>query len=541
MSETIKTSDNEIDALALLRLCLKKWYVFAIAVGVCCTLTLLYYLQAEPQFKTSATLLLRSQNTTSALSGISIGGFTAADLMGGASDIENEMEIMRTRQLLGQTIEELGMRTITKRQIGWRKIEQYSNSPLLITAPESFGSNMRGSLKVEVKKRSDGTYKLWFKRKVERTTTRHKCETTNLSAVETPWGIFSFTELPENIVIPEEDDGTYHVYFYVASLKSRIEQMQKELTIGATSKKTNAIELSYTSGSPRKNEALINCLIKLYNIGEQIENTTRSNKSATFFAMRMNTTKQELLALEQQIERYKKEHNIADIATQAQITLATSSEYEKQIAATDIEYNLVLFIEEYLQTAKDGDLIPNNTGVSDEALGKMMAQYNELVLKYLRMARSTNATNPIIDQTLVEIRLMRQNILQTIGNLKESLTITKRDLQAKKRTYEKQINQVPALEREYTALLREHEIKQAVYVRLQQQYELALLQESSDIDEMRTIDPAYTFNIPVKPKLKVLLVVSFVLGLFVAGGILYCQEVLFAKKEEEEPSAETAC
>ncbi len=541
MAEKIKISDNEIDVLALLRLCLRKWYLFAIAIGVCCTLAVLYYLQAEPQFKTSATLLLRGQSATSALSNISIGGFTAADFMGGASDIENEMEIMRTRQLIGQTIEKLGMRTTTKRKIGWRKIEQYGTSPLLMTTPEDFGNKMRGGLQVEVKKRSDGTYKLWFKRKVERTTTRHKCETTDLSAVETPWGIFSFTELPENIIIPEEDDGTYHVYFYVASLKSRIEQIQKELTINATSKKTNTIELSYTSGSPRKNEALIDCLITLYNAGEQIENTVRHNKSATFFAMRLNITKQELIALEEQIERYKKDHNIADIATQAQITLATSSEYEKQIAATDIEYNLVSFIEEYLRKAQDGDLIPNNTGVSDESLGKMMTQYNGLVLKYLRMERSTNATNPIINQTLAEIRLMRQNILQTIGNLKESLTITKRDLQTKNRTYEQQINQVPVLEREYTALLREREIKQALYVRLQQQYELALLQESSDIDEMRTIDPAYTFNLPVSPKLKMLLVASFVLGLFAAAGVLYCQQVLFAKKEDNEPSTETAC
>ncbi len=541
MEEKIKTSDNEIDVMALIHLCLRKWYLFAIAVCVCCTLAVIYYLRAEPQFKTSTTLLLRDQSPSSALSNISnisIAGFSAADFIGGGSNIDNEIEIMCTRQLQSQTIESLGLRTTIRRQLGWRKIEQYGNSPLLMTAPAEFGPNMRGGMKVEVKKRDDGTYKLWFKRRVEHTRTRYKCETADLSAVETPWGVFSFTELPENIIIPnKEEDGTYHVYFYLSSLKSSLESLNDAISITATSKKTNTIELSYTSGSPRKNEALLNRLIDFYNASEQTENMLQSGKSVKFFAARLVDTKHELLDLEQQIERYKEEHNIADIATQAELTLTASSEYEKQIAATDIQYNLVSFVGEYLKNAHDDDLLPSNTGIDDKSLSGLMMQYNELVLKYLRMNRSTYATNPILDQTLTQIRLMRQNILQTIDNVKESLIITKRDLRAKNSTYEKQIEQVPSIEREYTALVRECEIRQAVYVGLQQQYELALMQESSDIDKMRVIDPAYTFNKPVSPKLKILLVAAFMFGCLIAAGIIYCEQTIFAKKEEEEAVA----
>ena len=536
MAEKIKTQNDEIDVMALLRLCLKKWYIFAIAVGVCCVLAVAYYMTAEPQYKTTATLMLRSQDMTSPLANISIGGFTAADIMGGGRNVDNEIEVMRSRELLRQTIESLDMRTISKRKMGLRKIDQYGKSPLLMTCPEGFDSAMKGSLKVEVERCDDGQYKLWFKRKIKRSTERYKCTAADIASVETPWGIFHFAEQKENIIMPNADDvtdSTYTMFFYVANIKSRIDKMSEELNIASVSKKNNAISITYTSGSPEKNERLINRIIDLYNLGEQSDNTHVQGQSARFLATRLSQSKQDLLDIEQDIEDYKERNNIADIQVQAEINLTTTSEYEKQIAAADIQYNLVSFVEDYLRNASDDDLIPNNTGINDESLGTMMANYNSLVLKYLRMNRATNATNPIVDRTLNEIRLLRQNILQTISNVKESLVITKRDLKAKSKRYENQVSQVPSIEREYRELVREREIQQTIYIGLQQKYELALLQEASTVETMRIIDPVYTFEKPVKPQAKMLLVVAVLLGLIIASGYLYVKENFFTKKEEE--------
>ena len=226
------------------------------------------------------------------------------------------------------------------------------------------------------------------------------------------------------------------------------------------------------------------------------------------------------------VEAYKKKRNIADISTQAQLYIETASEYEKRIAAADLQYNLVSFVENYLKEASDSDLIPSNTGVQDETLGDMMTSYNALVMKYLRISRSTTEANPVAEQVLAQIRMMRGNILQTITNVKQSIQITKQDLMAKNSEFTAQINDVPTLEREYVSLARERELKQAVYLTLLKQRELTQMQLASTTETARVIDPAYTAERAVAPKLSVLLLVALMGGTLIAAAYLYLMKML---------------
>ena len=74
------------------------------------------------------------------------------------------------------------------------------------------------------------------------------------------------------------------------------------------------------------------------------------------------------------------------------------------------------------------DLIPSNTGVEDPALSNLIIQYNEQVMEYLRLTRSTNENNPFISQLKNKILLTRQNILQTITNIKKGTEIKRQDI-----------------------------------------------------------------------------------------------------------------
>ena len=314
--------------------------------------------------------------------------------------------------------------------------------------------------------------------------------------------------------------------FVLLSQKNQIDALAKELTVAQTNKKANTIALSYTSSSPRKNEALLNKVIELYNRGELEDKNKVQSETLRFLDDRLALISDELQQAEVDVEAYKKKRNIADISTQAQLYIETASEYEKRIAAADLQYNLVSFVENYLKEASDSDLIPSNTGVQDETLGNMMTSYNALVMKYLRISRSTTEANPVAEQVLAQIRMMRGNILQTITNVKQSIQITKQDLMAKNSEFTAQINDVPTLEREYVSLARERELKQAVYLTLLKQRELTQMQLASTTETARVIDPAYTAERAVAPKLSVLLLVALMGGTLIAAAYLYLMKML---------------
>ena len=525
----IQNTNAEIDVKALLLFVLRKWYVFAVAIAICLAMVSGYYLCTARQYATNATIMLRSENAGSALSGLSIAGFTAADLgLGGGRQIDNEIEILRSRQLLSQVIDELGLRTTVYRKFKLRYVEQYNEAPVDVVYPVGFAATMRGALRIDVTKKDDGTYRLKFKRTILDDTERFKCTVASLAdPVETPWGAFRFVEWPERIpTFADPDETTYKVRFVLLSQKNQIDALAKELTVVQTNKKANTIALSYTSSSPRKNEALLSKVIELYNRGELEDKNKVQSETLRFLDDRLALISDELQQAEVDVEAYKKKRNIADISTQAQLYIETASEYEKQIAAADLQYNLVSFVENYLKEASDSDLLPSNTGVQDETLGNMMTSYNALVMKYLRISRSTTEANPVAEQVLAQIRMMRGNILQTITNVKQSIQITKQDLMAKNSEFTAQINDVPTLEREYVSLARERELKQAVYLTLLKQRELTQMQLASTTETARVIDPAYTAERAVAPKLSVLLLVALMGGTLIAAAYLYLMKML---------------
>lgn len=535
MAEKEQPQADEIDVKKLILLVLHKWYVFAIAVCACCMVAMLYYFCTARQYATSATIMLRSENNGSMLDNLSIAGFTAAELgIGGGRQIDNEIEIIRSRKLIQQAIDELGIRTTIYRKNGLRYVEQYHESPLQIVYPDGFIESLRGSLRVDVKKNDDNTYRLKFVRKILRNKTRFKCNVASLDApIETPWGKFRFVEIPKNIPTWDEpDETTYTVRFNISSLKGQIENLAQQISVTQTSKKADMITLSYTSSNPQKNEALITKMIDLYNRGELEDKNRLKAETMQFLDDRLTITSEELLQAENNLENYKKGRDIANVSAQTELYIKTASEYEKRIAETDLQYSLVSFVENYLRDAKDSDLIPANTGIRDETLGNMMDSYNALVMKYLRISRSTNETNPVVEQTVNQIRLMRKNILQTINNVKESINITKQDLTRKKNEFAHQIKEIPTVEREYVSIARERELKQAIYLTLLKQRELTQMQLSTTLESARVINPAYTFEAAVAPKLKILLALAIMFGCALGAGYLYVQ-TLFVKKNDK--------
>lgn len=524
--ENKRVEQNEIDVVAIFRLLKRKWYVFAISMVLTFAAATLYYFTKAPQFSTTATILIKTDDSMNPLQGLSFDGFIASDILGATKAVDDEIEILRSKKLVQQMIDELGIRTSVFKKKGLRYIEMYGGEPLTVVYPSDFESTIRGSLLITVEKTLNGKYYFKFKRKyVTRET--YKCTVTSLAnPIETPWGLFTFIEHPQHIKIDEKNDGSYTVRFRLTSLKSQIDEFVSSIKIALSSKKSNAVTLSYSSSCPVKNEAILNKIIDLYNLDALSDKNRMSMQMANFITERLILISDELKDAEIDVENYRREHNIANISAQSQIVLETSSEYEKRIAEADIQYSLVSFVENYLKSSTDKDLIPNNTGIEDESLGKLIVSYNELVLKYLRIARSTNETNPIVDQTQHEIGLLRHNILQTIRNVKKSIEITKADLKSKNQKFTAQISDVPTVEREFIAISRQQRIKQALYMSLLQKREETQLTLASTTESAKIIDAAYTAETPIAPKLKLLFVIAFIFGGALGVAYLYLYTLL---------------
>ena len=158
-------------------------------------------------------------------------------------------------------------------------------------------------------------------------------------------------------------------------------------------------------------------------------------------------------------------------------------------------------------------------------MSNLIITHNDNVIEYLRLTRSSAEDNSHVQQLKDKIILSRKNILQTITNMKEGASLRREDIVRRNEEIDQQINNIPAIEREYIAIPSEQEIKHELYLfLLQKKEETQFAMSSSNTTEM-IVDRAYTFESAVAPDSKFALLVAIMLTLVLGLGYIYVESL----------------
>ena len=87
----------------------KYWYVFVIAILVSLALANLYLKNATRLYKVTSTLLIQNDFKGDGL--LKGTAFSDLDMFRGARTVDNEMEVLRSRDLIHKTLKELSLET----------------------------------------------------------------------------------------------------------------------------------------------------------------------------------------------------------------------------------------------------------------------------------------------------------------------------------------------------------------------------------------------------------------------------------------------
>jgi len=199
----------------------------------------------------------------------------------------------------------------------------------------------------------------------------------------------------------------------------------------------------------------------------------------------------------------------------------------------ETQLSLVNYIDEFLRDdTKRNNLIPSNIGLEDAALAGSLSEYNALQLQRMRILRTATDENPVVDQMNVQLASMRQNIIATIGSVRESLKIRQRSLQTQDSKFNRQIKDAPEQQREYVRVVRDQQIKERLYLYLYQKREENALMLAATSMPAKIIDVPQRDVNSKNPKPKKLFLLCFILGLGFATGLLYVY-VLFNDKIDD--------
>ena len=498
--------NNEIDVRKIVRIVLDYWWWFAIGVTFFVTLGMLYYLRKAPNWTTDAAVMLRQREGVSSMEAFSMLGLT------GNQAAEDEVVVFASRGLLYQAIDALDLWDSPAHKDGWRWVGEFRNPALKIDYIALTEKAEMQPFVVTVKRTRSG-YKVKTKMGMfHRSTTKVE----DLSQpIETGVGtlrIHANRELSR--------DTTYRVAHSRKELV--VAGYRKAIKISQHKKESNVILLSTVSPVPERDKALLHQIIEQYNLNSVVDKNMIASNTASFIEERLNIISKELSDAEEAVSDYKAKNNIADLGAQAQLFLEASSAEQRAIVEMETQMTLLDYVDEFLHDeTKNSSLIPSNLGITNGALASGISEYNSLLLHRMRILRTATEDNPVVEQLDMQLDVIRQNIIATIGSVRESMQIRMNSLQAQDNKYNRQIKNAPEQQRDYVRVVRQQQIKERLYVYLYQKREENALMLAATSMPAKILDMPQRDVRSKSPKLLKLLFICCVLGLMFPAGALY--------------------
>lgn len=434
--------------------------------------------------------------------------------LGGSADVADELYVINSKTVMQQVIRNYDLQTEYRKKNRLRWEGQYPERDLTVHLPELFADTMTGTLRIDLE-RTDKAYRIKLKYKDK----NGKHALLSLAdPVMTCIGPVWFEVANE----PQPGDK-YRIT--TASTSRLAENFRKEIAASQVKKNSNIVTISTSTDMPQRAEDIIRGMVSLYDIEATLDKNRTTSLTKDFLEKRLLAMAQELDSVENEVETYKRDHNITSLQDEAALYVMTSSEYKKKIVEVETQINLVDYIRDFVQSeANQFSPIPSNLGVQDPSLVSLISQYNTELLRRTKIQRTATEDNPMLAQLDEQLEAIRGNIVTSIASVRDGLKIMKKDLEEQDKKFSGKIDDVPEQEREYIQLMRQQTISQQIYLFLYQKHEEAAMTVAMNLQPTRIIDPAQTDPDPVGPRKLILLLIAMIIGGAIPLGVLFLQE-----------------
>ncbi len=503
-----------------------KWFLLGGILAIAGGLAYLRY--STPQYSVSSTILIKDEKKGGGMAELAMLEEIGM-LQGGANNIDNEIEILKSRKLIGDVIKALNLYQSFFTVGRVKKREIYSDLPFV--------------LNFEFKDTQFFTQDTIFTLVLKNTT-----EFELLDKNEQTTGTFSFnspvkSSLGNFIIIPTDLIGiqalvNIPVEVRIQSLNQTIDGYIRNLAIVPVNKNASVIKLSMKGPIKTKIENFLNLLVTEYNEQAILDKNLVSKKTKDFIEERLAIIGKELGTVDNQVEDYKKEQEFVNLSAEAGLFLERGSENNSKIIGIETELQLAQWINQSLvKETEEPEILASNLS-KDPTIAGAIIGYNELILQRNKLKISSGSRNPILLDLESQISNIKSGLKQSLANYESSLQLTLIQLKKEEEKISTKILALPGKERIFLNIQRQQLIMSELYSFLLTKKEETAISLASSVANAKIIDRAYGSNIPVSPKKPIILLAGLILGLIIPFIILYIRDLLdnkvHNKKQLEE-------
>jgi tyrosine-protein kinase Etk/Wzc len=505
---------------------LVHWKWFLIGAFISLTIAYIYLRYTTPQFKATATILVKDEKKGGMLSELS--AFADMGIESGLkNNVDNEIEILKSRTLVENTVKRLNLNISMFIKGNIINTEMYDKKPIKVYFIPKDSPFYKTATTLKFLEISPYTFQLENLLQAENSKNNfiNKSEFRYGEVITTPnWNLI-ITKNPSKLFKVNNREITINV----SPMDDVVDGFRNRLNVNPLSKTSSVVELSLVDPVYEKAEVFLNNLIEIYNQDAITDKNQISENTSKFIANRLSLITRELDGVEQDVESFKKSNNLTDIDSEAKLFIEGANEYDKKGVTTETQLNVVNSMLDFTKKSSNSDLLPTNIISGEEDASGLINMYNELVLDRNRILKSATIANPTVIKMDQQIASLKTTLITNLERLKSNLNIQKRDLDSHKGIMDTKIEKIPVQERQFKVIARQQKIKEELYLYLLQKREETAISLSATEPNARVIDAAKASHIPVAPKKKIMYLVAFIIGILIPFGTIYLKDLLDTK------------
>ncbi len=507
--------ERPIEVRAVLEKYRRRWPWYVVSLLLAALGAVLYLRYTAPEYKITATLLIKDEEN-GALGPEQDLLFNDLGLLPRSRLLDNEIQILKSRQLMTRVVDTLGLTTAYFVKGRVNEIDVYRTAPFHLTVlglqPGAYDHDFH---------LQGGKFGVVFSE--EKSSFRHAGVYNQ--PFQTPFGRF----LVKTGGPWRSKAASSGVFVRFAPRRAVVDDCLERLTVKPAVKnsKSTTVEIAFTDTERQRGADVVNGLIEAYNqAGIRDKNAVATNTIA-FIDERLGGLTGELSAVERDVETFKRTHRIADLGTETTLFLQKASDTETALRERQTQMGLLGLVETYLKSPQNQrELVPTTLGLEDPTLLGLVGRFNEVQLHREKLLRSTREANPLVVTLDDQLTGLRARMLEVVGTLRQGLRLTTDHQRQTDAQLRARVAALPRREREFAEISRQQAIKSDLVLYLLKKKEEASLSLAMTTPGGRLVDAATASLLPIGPRKLSVFLLALALGLIIPTSLVAVGDLL---------------
>ncbi len=427
-----------------------------------------------------------------------------------AQNIQNEIEILRSKPLMQRVIDSLHLQFTYYARGKIKTVNVYQQRPFQVNVVHITDSS--GSFSLKVKIINDREFRI----NNDKQTTYTFGQTFKNSN-----GSFN---LSRNPYYPA--NGEHNVVWLPTAVLAR--SYAGALQITPRTPGTGILNISMMTDNSQMGADIVNKLMEEYAVYTIEQKREASEKIISFIDDRLDVTGSELDSIRRRLLDYKERNNLVDADAQSGSYFSIMGESDKLINEQSLEVSKAEMIYVYLQDKKNEySKVPSTLMVLDATLGGLVAEYNKIQLERQQLLEAgITPGNPGVKEANAQIEKLRVRILESLKNIRSSISSSISEYRRRSQESQSQLKLMPRKVKDQLEIEQNLVARQNLYKFLQEKREETAITRASTLANSNIIDRAYPSGTPVKPNRKAIQIMAIILGLGLPALFIFIGEVL---------------